>query len=166
MLKVVGRSCAGQRRARTYRSIALALVAAALTYGCSHAPQQKDAGARPISPASPWAAPTSTVQWNEYASELIAANKVGQFPALRTLAALRRLRGRWFDPFGHSEERRLERRLARDYEAMIDDVLATLDAQRHARALAIARVPEGIRGYGPVKLANVAAARKRWHDLR
>jgi indolepyruvate ferredoxin oxidoreductase len=87
-------------------------------------------------------------------------------PVLRALAALRRLRGRWFDPFGHTEERRLERRLARDYEAMIDGVLATLDAQRHARALAIARVPEGIRGYGPVKLANVAAARARWHDLR
>jgi indolepyruvate ferredoxin oxidoreductase len=87
-------------------------------------------------------------------------------PALRVLAALRRLRGRWFDPFGHTEERRLERRLARDYEAMIDGALATLDAQRHARALAIAQVPEGIRGYGPVKLANVAAARARWHDLR
>ena len=49
---------------------------------------------------------------------------------------------------------------------MIDGALATLDAQRHARALAVARVPEGIRGYGPVKLANVAAARSRWHDLR
>jgi hypothetical protein len=86
MPKSVGRSCAGQQRARTCRSIGLALVAAALTYGCTHAPQQKEVRARPVPQASPWAAPTSTVQWNEYASELIAVNKVGQFPALRTLA--------------------------------------------------------------------------------
>lgn len=39
--------------------------------------------------ASPWAAHTSTVRWNEYACEqLIARNQVGQFPALRTLAYL------------------------------------------------------------------------------
>jgi hypothetical protein len=30
--------------------------------------------------------PSSTVQWNEFASELIARNRVGQFPALRTFA--------------------------------------------------------------------------------
>ena len=41
-----------------------------------------------MQPSSPWAAPTSTVRWNEYACDLIARNQIGQFPALRTLAYL------------------------------------------------------------------------------
>jgi len=86
-------------------------------------------------------------------------------PLLRLLAAGRRLRGRWFDPFGHTGERRLERALARDYEATIDQMLATLGADRHALAVAVARVPEGIRGYGHVKLANLASAKARQREL-
>jgi hypothetical protein len=77
---------AGQPPARSYHRIAFTLVAAALASGCAHQSAHNESDARPASQASPWAAPTSTVQWNEYASELIAANKVGQFPALRTLA--------------------------------------------------------------------------------
>jgi indolepyruvate ferredoxin oxidoreductase len=86
-------------------------------------------------------------------------------PAMRALAVARRVRGTWLDPFGHTAERRLERQLARDYEALVDEVLAGLSADKHALALAIARMPEGIRGYGHVKLANVASARARWREL-
>jgi indolepyruvate ferredoxin oxidoreductase len=86
-------------------------------------------------------------------------------PLLRVLAALRHARGHWFDPFGHSEERRLERALSRDYEATIGELLTSLSAERHALAVAIARVPEGIRGYGHVKLANLASAKARQADL-
>jgi indolepyruvate ferredoxin oxidoreductase len=86
-------------------------------------------------------------------------------PALRMLAPMRRIRGRWFDPFGHTEERRLERQLARDYEALIDEVLASLTQDKHALAVAIAKVPENIRGYGHVKLANLASAKARWREL-
>jgi indolepyruvate ferredoxin oxidoreductase len=86
-------------------------------------------------------------------------------PALRTLAPMRRIRGRWFDPFGHTEERKLERQLARDYEALIDEVLASLTTDKHALAVAIAKVPENIRGYGHVKLANLASAKGRWREL-
>ncbi len=86
-------------------------------------------------------------------------------PALRTLAPLRRIRGRWFDPFGQTEERKLERRLACDYEMLIDEVLPSLTADKHALAVAIAKVPENIRGYGHVKLANLASAKGRWREL-
>jgi indolepyruvate ferredoxin oxidoreductase len=85
---------------------------------------------------------------------------------LRVLAPMRRIRGRWFDPFGHTEERRLERQLARDYEALIDDVLSSLTSDKHALAVAIAKVPENIRGYGHVKLANLASAKGRWGELQ
>jgi PAP2 superfamily protein len=51
--------------------------------GCTQSPTRPETAA-----ASPWAAPTSTVRWNEYACDLIARNAVGQFGALRTLAYL------------------------------------------------------------------------------
>ena len=86
-------------------------------------------------------------------------------PALRVLAKARRIRGRWFDPFGHAEERKLERQLASDYEALIGEVLSSLTTDKHALAVAIARVPENIRGYGHVKLANLASAKGRWREL-
>jgi indolepyruvate ferredoxin oxidoreductase len=44
-------------------------------------------------------------------------------------------------------------------------VLASLTADKHALALAIAKVPENIRGYGHVKLANLASAKGRWREL-
>jgi indolepyruvate ferredoxin oxidoreductase len=93
-------------------------------------------------------------------------------PAMKLLAKARRVRGTWLDPFGHTAERRLERQLARDYEATIDELLATLNRDNRALAVAIAQMPERIRGYGHVKLANVATARakrrelmERWHGV-
>jgi indolepyruvate ferredoxin oxidoreductase len=86
-------------------------------------------------------------------------------PAMRLLAKARGVRGSWLDPFGHTAERRLERQLARDYAATIDELLGTLDAGNRALALAIAQGPERMRGYGHVKLANVATARAREQEL-
>ncbi|HUN93357.1 MAG TPA: indolepyruvate ferredoxin oxidoreductase family protein [Burkholderiaceae bacterium] len=86
-------------------------------------------------------------------------------PAMRVLASLRRLRGSALDVFGHTEERRLERRLAVDFESLVEEVLRVLTAENHATAVKIARVPERIRGYGHVKLASIATARAQWQDL-
>jgi indolepyruvate ferredoxin oxidoreductase len=87
-------------------------------------------------------------------------------PALRVLAKFKGLRGTWADPFGHTEERKLERQLADDYETMLrDEILPMLDADKHALAQQIARVPERIRGYGHVKLGNLATGRAQWRVL-
>ena len=51
----------------------------------------------------------------------------------RILASLKRLRGTRLDIFGYSEERRMERRLIGDYQATIDEVLATLSQDNHAK---------------------------------
>ncbi len=85
-------------------------------------------------------------------------------PSMRVLSKLRRIRGTWFDVFGKTEERQIERQLIGDYEAIVDELLAKLTRSNHAEALAIARVPERIRGYGHVKLANVTTARALWAD--
>ena len=53
------------------------------------------------------------------------------FTAMRYLARMKRLRGRWLDPFGHSEERRTERRLIADYEGVIEELLARLSPENY-----------------------------------
>jgi hypothetical protein len=63
-------------------TLATALVTALLLAGCTQLPAASPAGG-PV-PAA-WASATSTNQWNEYATELIARNAVGQFPAARAL---------------------------------------------------------------------------------
>jgi len=81
------------------------------------------------------------------------------------LARGKRLRGTALDPFGRTEERRLERRLIGEYEARIDELLAGVSMERHAIAVAIANVPGSIRGYGHVKLASLTIARAREREL-
>jgi len=87
------------------------------------------------------------------------------WPLLRALRHGKRLRGTPFDPFGRTEERRLERRLVGDYEARVDELLAGLTPVNAALATAIANVPASIRGYGHVKLASLAIARAREREL-
>ena len=85
--------------------------------------------------------------------------------AMKLLAPLRRLRGTALDPFGHTEERRRERRLIEDYFAMLAEFDRSLDAQRLDTAIALARIPESIRGYGHIKEAAMDAADERRAEL-
>jgi indolepyruvate ferredoxin oxidoreductase len=82
-------------------------------------------------------------------------------PMFRVLASLKRLRGTRLDIFGYSEERRMERRLIGEYQATLEEVLATLGQDNHALAVQIAAVPETMRGFGHVKEKNVKAAKER-----
>ncbi|MEX8493784.1 indolepyruvate ferredoxin oxidoreductase family protein [Sphaerotilus sp.] len=90
-------------------------------------------------------------------------------PAMRWLAKGKVLRGTAFDLFGHTDERRTERELIARYEARVRELLTALaaDASPKQRALAvqIASVPHTVRGYGHVKLANLALARVREAEL-
>jgi indolepyruvate ferredoxin oxidoreductase len=82
--------------------------------------------------------------------------------ALRVLARVRRLRGTPFDPFRASAERRLDRALRAEYEAAMGEALAALDSGNYAIVLELARLPEAIRGFGPVRRrAAEKAARER-----
>jgi indolepyruvate ferredoxin oxidoreductase len=80
-------------------------------------------------------------------------------PAFRLLAKLKGLRGTPFDPFGRTLERRTERKLIGDYEAMLDEVLAGLTPDNHHIAVALAAIPEKIRGFGHVKQQHLTAAK-------
>jgi hypothetical protein len=85
MSTIVDRTSQPLQAARTFGCFAAALTVGALANGCMHQPTQPQV-VESRAASSPWAAPTSTVQWNEFASELIARNQVGQYGALRTLA--------------------------------------------------------------------------------
>jgi indolepyruvate ferredoxin oxidoreductase len=79
--------------------------------------------------------------------------------AFRALAALRVLRGTSLDIFGRTPERREERALIGDYEALARDVIAGLNADNHALGLALLSLPEKIRGYGHVKAESLVKVR-------
>lgn len=82
-------------------------------------------------------------------------------PAFRALRAMRRLRGTPFDPFGHTRVRRLERELIGEYRAVVAELLASLTPGNHALAVAIAGLPDLVRGYEQVKVDSVARYRER-----
>src|SRR5512132_4098091 len=85
--------------------------------------------------------------------------------AFALLARLKRLRGTPFDVFGHQRHRRLERRLIRDYEQRIRELLAALDHDNHPIAVEIASLPEKVRGFEHIKEANLQKARVREEQL-
>jgi len=79
--------------------------------------------------------------------------------AFPTLAKLKGLRGGPLDVFGMTAERRMERELARDFEAQVDRLADGLTAERLPLAVKIAEVPQAIRGFGHVKDASVGPAK-------
>jgi indolepyruvate ferredoxin oxidoreductase len=88
--------------------------------------------------------------------------------AFKLLARLKGLRGTALDIFGKTEERREERALIAEYRASIDEILGALGrdphGERYPLALALARIPEQIKGFGHVKARNLKAARQNWAE--
>jgi indolepyruvate ferredoxin oxidoreductase len=85
--------------------------------------------------------------------------------AFRVLAKMKWLRGTALDVFGKTHERRTERRLITDYEALIDELLPRLAAHNHAIAVELASIPEHIRGYGHVKDRHLKVAKAKEAEL-
>jgi indolepyruvate ferredoxin oxidoreductase len=79
--------------------------------------------------------------------------------AFRLLAKFKFLRGTLFDPFGYTQERKTERKLVADYVATLNELMHGLSPQNRALAVAIASIPEKIRGFGPVKARSLTAAK-------
>ena len=86
-------------------------------------------------------------------------------PLFQVLRHGKVLRGTPLDPFGRLAERREERALIGEYEADMAQALAGLTAANHETATALAALPDRVRGYGPVKAANLEKARASRADL-
>jgi len=85
--------------------------------------------------------------------------------AFRLLAKLRRFRGTPLDIFGRTAERRMERALIGEYEALCTELFTALAPHNHALAVELAQIPESIRGFGHVKERHLGAARARQAGL-
>ena len=84
----------------------------------------------------------------------------------RVLAKFKVLRGTPLDPFGYTAERRTERRLIADYEKLLGEIIEHLTPDNHHVAVALASIPEKIRGFGPIKQRHLAAAKAEEAALR
>jgi indolepyruvate ferredoxin oxidoreductase len=77
------------------------------------------------------------------------------------LAKMKFLRGTAFDIFGYSAERRTERALIEQYRQTISSLLQNLTPDSLSTAVAIASLPETVRGFGHIKERNIEAAREK-----
>jgi indolepyruvate ferredoxin oxidoreductase len=81
--------------------------------------------------------------------------------AFKVLARFKGLRGSALDIFGYSAERKMERALIAEYRQTVGGLLPKLNADNLAQAVAIASIPEDIRGYGHVKERHLKAAKQK-----
>ncbi|WP_373981104.1 indolepyruvate ferredoxin oxidoreductase family protein [Achromobacter sp. JD417] len=89
----------------------------------------------------------------------------GMLKVFGVLARMRFLRGSRFDPFGYTKERRAERALIQEYRETMTAILGKLNRGNMDKAVALASVPEEIRGYGHVKEASMVRAEATREEL-
>jgi indolepyruvate ferredoxin oxidoreductase len=83
------------------------------------------------------------------------------FQVFKLMAKFKGLRGTKLDLFGYTEERRMERKLRDDYLAGLARIAQELTAKNHDLAIALAEIPDEIRGYGHVKEAAAEVAKAK-----
>jgi len=84
------------------------------------------------------------------------------FTAFGLMTKFKHLRGSWLDPFGKTAERKAERALIEQYKADLKRIVKDITPSNYGLVVELARVPDQIRGFGPVKEANMEkAAAKR-----
>jgi indolepyruvate ferredoxin oxidoreductase len=116
------------------------------------------------------AGPDARVTWNLHPPALRALGmqrklRLGRWatPLFVGLRAGRRLRGTPFDAFGWASLRRLERTLRDEYIAAVDTLVAALGSSPHperlAEAVAVASLPDRVRGYEHLKRERAEAYR-------
>jgi indolepyruvate ferredoxin oxidoreductase len=89
----------------------------------------------------------------------------GMLRVFKLLSRMKALRGTPLDLFGYTAERRMERRLIREYEALMNRILTRITPENHVIAVELAELPLQIRGFGPVKHRNAEAAARRQAEL-
>jgi indolepyruvate ferredoxin oxidoreductase len=87
-------------------------------------------------------------------------------PLFRVLASLKKLRGTPLDFFGYGAERRRERGLIQTYESGLDLIAAKLSVDNYPCAIALASLPDMVRGFGPVKMKAIDRFEREWAKLQ
>jgi indolepyruvate ferredoxin oxidoreductase len=84
----------------------------------------------------------------------------------KALASMKRLRGTPLDPFGRDHVRVIERELIAEYEALLSEIAERLTVENYPLAIEMAGLPDMVRGYDEIKLANVELYHDRLATLR
>ncbi|WP_428671364.1 indolepyruvate ferredoxin oxidoreductase family protein [Roseibium sp.] len=87
------------------------------------------------------------------------------FNVFKVLAGFKGARGKWYDPFGRTAERKAERALISQYEGDIAEILNRLPDGNYGLLVELARVPDLVRGFGPVKETNLEKAADKRQQL-
>jgi indolepyruvate ferredoxin oxidoreductase len=87
------------------------------------------------------------------------------FKVFKLLAKGKKFRGTYFDLFGYTQERRMERQMLMDYEIMMGKLLARLNKKNHVIACELAALPQTVRGFGHVKERNLKTAKALEENL-
>jgi len=85
--------------------------------------------------------------------------------AFSMLAKMKGLRGTAFDPFGYTEERRMERELIGWFEKTAVAAVRDFKDSQYEELTELIHLPLRIKGYGPVKEGNAMSVRKRAEDI-
>jgi indolepyruvate ferredoxin oxidoreductase len=85
-------------------------------------------------------------------------------PAFKTLRSMKRLRGTLADPFRWAEVRRTERAMIPEYEQALDTLTERLRPENVDEAVAIATLPDQVRGYEHIKLDRAKKYRAELSD--
>jgi indolepyruvate ferredoxin oxidoreductase len=85
--------------------------------------------------------------------------------AYRWLAKAKGVRGTALDVFGYTQERRGERAAIDEFIDLVRRLSTQLTPERLGTAIELARLPQGVRGFGHVKERNHAAAVQRQKQL-
>ncbi|MED5531735.1 MAG: DUF6537 domain-containing protein, partial [Pseudomonadota bacterium] len=83
----------------------------------------------------------------------------------KILTLLRPLRDSNFDLFGMSKERRIEKRLIKDYEKDLTFIFKNFNSKNRSILIDLAMNPNSIKGFGPVKQKRIKNATQNRLDL-
>jgi len=84
---------------------------------------------------------------------------------MTVLAKCKRLRGTPLDLFGYTAERRMERKLIKWYQSLLEQCMRSVDTENVSSWLAIVSAPDEIRGYGIVKEDSIGVAKSKVEKL-
>ncbi|MDN0077193.1 indolepyruvate ferredoxin oxidoreductase family protein [Crenobacter sp. SG2303] len=85
--------------------------------------------------------------------------------AMKWVAKLKVLRGTPLDLFGWQADRKLERQLIAEFEALLDELETSLNRDKLATAVELVRLTERVRGYGHVKARHAGEVAPRREEL-
>jgi len=83
----------------------------------------------------------------------------------KLLTGMKGLRNTLLDPFAYSAERKMALQLTAEFEGLLTEILPALDRQNLSVAVALAKLPLSVKGFGHVKARHYLNAQSQQQHL-